>query len=105
MTKTLAASLALVTVALAATQLTSSAAASRGPEPTRKAGRPARIPTPVTGSIVLRDRTWVCTGPVNLKSVTVTINPAPAGSVTRPPDAVHLRPGCTGHIGRLTVTQ
>jgi hypothetical protein len=42
---------------------------------------------------------------VNLKSVTVTINPAPAGSVNRPPDAVHLRPGCTGHIGRLTVTQ
>jgi hypothetical protein len=104
MTKTLAASFALVTLALAATQLVPSAAATRVPKPTRKPGHPAGIPKPVTGSIVLTDRTWVCNGPVDLDSVTVTIRPAPTGA-GRPPDAVHLAPGCTGRIGRLTVTQ
>jgi hypothetical protein len=108
MTKTLAGALSLISLALAATQLAPSAAAagpsSKVPEPTRKAARPARTPGPITGSIVLTDRTWVCKGPVNLKSVTVTINREATGD-RRPPDAVHLAPGCTGHIGRLDITQ
>ena len=97
--------LVFVSLAFTATQLAPSAGASNQPEPTRKAARPARIPTPVTGSIVLTDKTWVCKGPVNLKSVTVTITDhAPTGG-RRAPDAVHLAPGCTGHIGRLNITQ
>src|SRR4051794_4113446 len=105
MTKTLI-SLSLVTLAIAATQLAPSAAASpaTNPSPTRKAARPVRIPSPITGSIVRTDKTWICRGPVNLDSVTVTITSAPTGG-HRPPDAVHLAPGCTGRIGRLTVRQ
>ncbi len=58
----------------------------------------------VTGSIVQTDQMWVCDGPVNLDSVTVTMTPAAIGD-RRNEDAIHLRPGCTGRIGRLTVVQ
>jgi hypothetical protein len=59
---------------------------------------------PAGGSrtIVLTNKMWVCSGPVNLDSVTVTMNAAAVVSrFTR--DAVHLQPGCTGRIGRLDV--
>ena len=64
-------------------------------------------PTPTqpvgpAGSVSLTDRTWVCNGPVELDSVTVTIT---AAASRRNRDAVHLGEGCTGRIGQLTVTQ
>jgi hypothetical protein len=63
--------------------------------------RKGKTPPPVaTGTISLHDQMWTCDGPVKLDSVTVTID---ASSSAR--DAVHLRPGCTGTIGRLVVTQ
>jgi hypothetical protein len=42
------------------------------------------------------DRTWSCTGPVDLDLVRVTMIVADA-------DAIHLREGCTGRIGRIEV--
>lgn len=54
-------------------------------------------------TIVLTNKMWVCSGPVDLDSVSVTMNAAAVVSrFTR--DAVHLQPGCTGRIGRLDVT-
>ncbi len=55
---------------------------------------------PLRGSVTITDQTWVCKGPVDLDSVTVTITPA----ATAKADAVHLQSGCTGRIGRLLVT-
>jgi len=55
----------------------------------------------LTGSIRQTNHTWVCRGPVNLKSVSVTMTSAI--TTRRNGDAVHLAPGCTGRIGRLTV--
>jgi hypothetical protein len=54
--------------------------------------------TPLTGAVSQTDKTWFCSGPVNLSSVTVTIKNAQT-------DAVHLAAGCTGTIGKLTVVQ
>jgi hypothetical protein len=48
---------------------------------------------------VRTDQTWTCDTKVDLDLVQVSI---PAGPRQ---DAVHLRPGCTGRIGRLEVTQ
>lgn len=55
----------------------------------------------LTGSIEQTDQTWVCRGPVDLGSVSVTMTSAFASR--RGADAVHLEPGCTGRIGRLDV--
>ena len=46
------------------------------------------------------NQTWVCNGPVDLDSVTVTIDQSSSAR-----DAVHLRDGCTGRIGQLVVNQ
>lgn len=64
---------------------------------------PAPVPGQgvLTGSIEQIDQTWVCRGPVDLDSVSVTMTSAFASR--RGADAVHLEPGCTGHIGRLDV--
>jgi hypothetical protein len=53
---------------------------------------------PVTGTVNLVDKTWICTGPVALDSVNVTISDASK-------DAVYLRSGCTGRIGRINIVQ
>jgi hypothetical protein len=72
---------------------------------TLAAGAAVRVEEHVlTGSVVLVDRTWNCNGRVDLSSVTVTITRAVIGE-RRLEDAVHLRPGCTGRIGRIDVTQ
>lgn len=65
----------------------------------------AAVPSaaPLTGSIALQDRTWVCDGPVDLASVSVTMSPAAAGP-RRQEDAIHIQSGCTGSIGRIDVT-
>ena len=55
----------------------------------------------LTGSIAQTDQTWVCRGPVDLDSVSVTMTSAFTSRGGG--DAVHLEPGCTGHIGRLDV--
>jgi hypothetical protein len=52
----------------------------------------------LTGAVALTDHTWICQGPVNLSSVTVTIRNVSS-------DAIHLGAGCTGTIGRVTVVQ
>ena len=56
---------------------------------------------PLRGSVTSTDHTWVCKGPVDLDSVTVTMTPASAATKA---DAIHLASGCTGRIGRLEVT-
>jgi hypothetical protein len=55
----------------------------------------------LTGSIKQTDQTWVCRGPVDLDSVSVTMTTSFASR--RGGDAVHLGSGCTGRIGRLDV--
>ena len=81
MTKTLAA-LSLISLVLVGSQLAPTASAgpvSKLPEPTRKGGHPVRPYTPITGSIVRTDKTWICNGPVDLDSVRVTMTPAIVG--------------------------
>lgn len=60
-----------------------------------------------TGSVNLVDKTWICRGPVDLTSVSVTFDQNVPDTSTTPGghDAVHLGAGCTGHIGTLTVVQ
>jgi hypothetical protein len=55
-------------------------------------------------SVTQVDKTWFCRGPVNIATLKVTITRASIGD-RRNEDAVHLQPGCTGHIGRIDVTQ
>jgi hypothetical protein len=57
-------------------------------------------PPPPPRTLALVNQTWVCSGPVDLDSVTVTIDQSSAAR-----DAVHLRDGCTGRIGQLVVNQ
>jgi hypothetical protein len=52
-------------------------------------------------SVAQTNQTWVCRGPVDLDSVSVTMTSAI--SSRRGADAIHLEPGCTGHIGKLQV--
>jgi len=56
---------------------------------------------PLSGSVTSTDHVWICKGPVDLDSVTVTMTPAAAASKA---DAIHLQSGCTGRIGRVDVT-
>ncbi len=70
--------------------------AERAPAPPSVAG-----PNALRGSISQTDRMWVCRGPVDLDSVTVTMTSAIASR--RGADAVHLERGCTGRIGQLRV--
>jgi hypothetical protein len=56
---------------------------------------------PQTRDVVAVDHTWVCDRPVDLDSVTVTID---AGLPDRL-DAIKLAAGCTGWIGRIDVVQ
>jgi hypothetical protein len=76
------------------------AGSSAGSQASGPAGGP--VPNgsdvPMTGSVSLVDKTWICTGPVNLDSVTVTIT-----GVSK--DAVYLRSGCTGRIGSINIVQ
>jgi hypothetical protein len=60
-----------------------------------------------TGVVNLTDKTWICKGPVDLKSVTVTFDQAVPQTSATPGahDAVHLGSGCSGEIGTLTVVQ
>jgi hypothetical protein len=57
---------------------------------------PQSKPKPTTTGTVTADGSWTCSGPVNIDSLTVTNH----GSG----DAVKLRGGCTGRIGRIAVT-
>lgn len=67
----------------------------------------ASTPPMLTGSINLVNKQWVCSGPVNLDSVTVTMNADATGPLQGAgnTDAVHIHSGCTGRIGKLTVVQ
>jgi len=58
----------------------------------------ARAAGPLSGSVNLVDQTWVCRGPVDLDTVTVTVTPASTQK-----DAIHLSAGCTGRIGSIDV--
>jgi hypothetical protein len=58
---------------------------------------PPPPPSPPSGnSIVLENQSWTCRGPVNLDLVRVTMR-------TGGGDAIYLREGCTGRIGRIEV--
>jgi hypothetical protein len=67
----------------------------------------AGAPPVQQGSVVLVDKTWICRGPVDLTSVSVTFdqNVPDVSATPGSHDAVHLGSGCTGRIGRLTVVQ
>ena len=58
---------------------------------------------PAIPSVSLVNEEWVCDSPVDLASVTVRMTPAYAGG-RHFGDAVHLENGCTGRIGKLTIT-
>ena len=86
-----------VCVVLAAAAIAAAARNTGGDTPD-----PITVPAvPEASSVTLTNQTWVCKGPVDLDSVTVTMT---AGG-RRGGDAVHLEDGCTGRIGELTVTQ
>jgi hypothetical protein len=70
-------------------------------------GGTAADPQVLRGSINQTNRSWVCHGPVDLDSVTVTIGSDFQGPLRGPgnDDAVHLSSGCTGRIGELRVVQ
>lgn len=80
----------------ATTAQTTTAQATTSTPQTQNASNTAA--TVQAGSVTLVDKPFVCSGPVHLASVTVTIR-----SVSS--DAVLLRNGCTGSIGRITVVQ
>jgi hypothetical protein len=65
---------------------------------------PAPQPVTTGHSVVQTDRTWTCTSKVDLDLVKVTITRAALGD-RRNRDAVHLRQGCSGRIGRLEIVQ
>ncbi len=54
--------------------------------------------------VIQVDKTWTCTQKVDLDLVRVKMTPASIGE-RKNEDAVHLRKGCTGRIGRLEVDQ
>src|SRR4051812_15313236 len=58
-------------------------------------------PSVLTGKVNLTDQTWICTGPVDLKLVKVTITNDAQGWAQR--DGIHLDTGCTGRIAKITV--
>ena len=53
-------------------------------------------PPPEGGTVIRNDEAWTCTGPVNLALVKVTLRNGDG-------DAIYLRQGCTGVIGRIEV--
>ncbi|HEV2590951.1 MAG TPA: hypothetical protein VGU02_03560, partial [Gaiellaceae bacterium] len=73
------------------------------------AGSPHRAGSSVvqTGVVNLTNKTWICKGPVDLTSVTVTFDQSVPQTSPTPGahDAIHLGAGCTGEIGLLTVVQ
>ena len=89
--------LATVCVVIAAAAIGAAARGTGGnaPDPIASPGGSA------ARSVSLTNQTWVCKGPVDLDSVTVTMS----DGGRRGGDAVHLEDGCTGRIGLLTVTQ
>lgn len=59
-------------------------------------------------SVYQVDKPWICSGVVDLDSVTVIINARDGGLSNQGSsgnDAVLLRAGCTGRIGQLTIVQ
>jgi hypothetical protein len=72
------------------------AAAAKKPKPKQKKAKSAG--PPAAGVVALVDKPFVCSGPVHLASVMVTIRNVSS-------DAVLLRSGCTGSIGRISVVQ
>src|SRR5262245_58930897 len=61
---------------------------------------PSPEPPPSPESIVQVDQTWTCREHIDLDLVRITMTAASARGPRRHADAVHLRPGCTGRIGR-----
>ncbi len=56
-------------------------------------------PPPPTGQRVVQvDRSWTCTGPVDLDLVKVTMNAGASGN-----DAIHMRTNCSGTIRRIEI--
>jgi hypothetical protein len=96
-----------VAVALIAAGVTSSvttpspggsAAGGTGSIAARSSGSTVRAAaaTPLSGSVVLVDRSWSCTSAVDLDLVKVTLR-------SRSDNGIYLKPGCTGRIDRIEV--
>jgi hypothetical protein len=68
----------------------------RPPRDSVAQGQPPSPSAPVEGRIVLEDDAWVCSGPVDLDLVKVTMR-------TAVDDAVRLDENCSGRIGRIEV--
>jgi hypothetical protein len=79
---------------LAALRVANHMPASAKPASRRK----SRLP-----SVSLVNQEWVCDSRVDLASVSVRMTPAYTGG-RRGGDAVHLESGCSGRIGKLTIT-
>ena len=96
---------ALISVAFAAflgvTQLAAARPLAFGGQSSSSPSRRHPAHGVLTGSIRQTNRTWVCRGPVDLKSVSVTMTSAI--SSRRGADAIHLKRGCTGRIRHLQV--
>jgi len=61
----------------------------------------------LTGSVTQVNEPWICHGPVDLTSVSVTLDASYGGSNRGQGnnDAIHLSSGCTGRIGEIHVVQ
>jgi len=67
------------------------------PPPPAPAPAPAPPPPAPSSQSVVTSQPWSCSGPVNLDLLKVTVS---SGG-----NAVDLRPGCTGRIGRIEIDQ
>lgn len=76
------------------------AAAHTGQKPRGRKLAAAHARAGATVSLV--DQEWVCDSHVDLRSVTVQMTPHYSGG-RHGGDAVHLEPGCSGRIGKLSV--
>jgi hypothetical protein len=65
------------------------------PAAARLADQGSEAQRAVAGSVSLVDRAWICSGPVNLDVVRVTMRASD--------NAIYLKDGCTGRIGRIEV--
>jgi hypothetical protein len=85
-----------VRVAVTASNGGGSSTASSAATATVTAPTSTPPPTGSGGSVILTDKSWRCTGPVNLSLVKVTMQNASD-------NAIYLGSGCTGTIGRIEV--
>jgi hypothetical protein len=92
----LAAALVLASALLAGCALLATPPSNREPSPSAQDSAPAQDSGAGSKRIVRVDQPWECKGRVDLDLVKVTMR-------TRKDNAINLRGGCTGRIGRVVV--